>query len=129
MSAGILYSLPTSSTSPMSSKVFNDYNHHKTVMPESTNMALLRKAVYLNNIILQMEKKSYIEIELQNSQDKFIYYYPATSETILEMDADLAMPCMIVYTIFKTHRNINRNDMIQMNNVFKLLKKKYDDLI
>lgn len=100
-------------------------NWERVEMPESINMKLLRKAVFLNNNIFQAENKRYVEKILYNTQDEFVYFYPVTSEVILEMDASFALACSIVYTAIMNKENITKYNLLKLNEIYQQLKEEY----
>jgi hypothetical protein len=92
-------------------------------IPAHMDMKTLSKAIFLNNSIFQAEKASYKEKILFNDQGEWIYFYPATPETILTMDARLGQACSIVYTAIRNNQNLTKTDMEILNNRYALLKK------
>lgn len=106
------------------------YVYGKTVpirisIPNNINMDMLKKAVWLNNTILQEEKKSYTEQLLTNCKGDVIYYHPASSKTILTMDIKFAKACMIVYTTVTLGKNITADDMEELNDIYNQVKEIY----
>lgn len=94
-------------------------------IPNDINIEMLKKAVWLNNIIFQSQCKPYVEQLLTNSEGDIIYYYPTSIERILTMDARFDRACMIVYTAVTMGKNITAQEMEELNDVYKLLKEKY----
>lgn len=85
------------------------------ILPDCINMELLCKAVWLNNSIFRVEKKPYREKLLCNNTGTTIYFCPAGSETILEMNAHFGRACSIVYDAVVTYKNITVKEMQELN--------------
>ena len=95
-------------------------------LPAHMDMKTLGKAIYLNNSIFQAERASYEEKILFNNQGEWVYFHPATGETILSMDARFGQVCSIVYTAVRMNTNLTKIEMEIMNSRYKLLKEKME---
>lgn len=89
------------------------------------NMDILKKAVWLSNNIFQLERALYREQLLVNAHGEVLYYFPVSSETILSMDARFAKACSIVYTAIRMEDNLSADDMIELNEIYKIIREEY----
>ena len=111
----------------------------------TSNWKLLRKAVWLNNNILQLSNTPYEEIILFADNDTKsgtisynvdVIYFAPSSEGILSLDVRYAKVCMYLYNnIYRFSKDhffspaeveITAGDMIEWNEVYKLLRYEND---
>ena len=89
------------------------------------DLKLFRKAVWLSNNIIQVEKIPYVEKMLSNVKGETLYYYPLITPIDSKINTSFSKAVIIVYDAIKMDRNITAAEMEELNIIYKKVKKEY----